>query len=165
MMQFTLGLAILAFTAIVGSYQFIDNMGLIESKERALMAAKMEAQQREDIFNKFQEFKDLALEQGLDQKFAIERMLGIGDPGPEFSFVGQSRNLTSQPIYRHNFRIQGPVTFLGAMQLIKKLSTLPGFAVYKVCYGCGKLPEGFSEDHHVISIEGYLYVYDATRGA
>ena len=162
MIKFTIGIAILAFTSIVGSFQYFENIDEIIIKERALVEAKEKRDRYQTIEDRAKKVRKISLAKGEDKKNTIERMLNIGAPGLTFEFIGQSKqNQGVDAIYNHNFRIEGPAEFTTLMETLKTLRETPGFVVSKVCYGCksgrkAKMEEG---QHHAI-IEGQIYVYD-----
>lgn len=161
MMKFTLGLAIIAFTMIVGSYQYLENVELISSRELGLKDAINRRTELQDLKQRVEGIKELGMIEGKDQKFNIERLLNIGTPGLEFSFIGQGRNPNSvEAIYHHSFRIAGPTDFATTMRVLRELSTKPGFIVSKICYSCQKSRKALPEGTVMIQIEGFLYVYN-----
>ena len=165
MMKFTLGLAILAFTILVGSYQFIDNQNLITAKERGLKEAIAKRGKFIRIKEKAKLIPQLSMKKGDDQKNTIERLLNIGSPGLTFNFIAQ-RNSTNanKTTIRHDFRIQGNANFMDTLRVLRQMRSLNGFSVYRVCLGCSKKKRGaseaFTQNSHSVLIEGYLYVYD-----
>lgn len=160
MMKFTLGLAIFAFTAIVGSYKYIENSDLLEARVRGLKEVSARRDETGRMKERLKVVKKISMPQGEDQKFTIERKLGIGAPGMDFNFVGQGRNNTAQPVFRHSFRIQGPADFTGILRLLRTLASQPGFAVNSICYACVDARSDLPEGQRIVTIEGYLYVFD-----
>jgi hypothetical protein len=161
MMKFTLGMAIIAFTMIVGSYQFLENDQLIAAREFGLKEAIARRDEMRQLKQKVEGIKKLGMVEGKDQKFNIERMLKIGSPGLEFSFTGQGRAPNSQEaIYKHTFKIEGPADFASTLSILRDLSTQPGFVVNRICYGCIKNRAELPKSTVLIQIEGFLYVYN-----
>jgi hypothetical protein len=160
-MKFTLGLAIIAFTMIVGSYQFIENNDLIATREFGLKDAMVRRDDHRLLKSKVEGIRKIGMIEGKDQKFNIERMLNIGSPGLEFNFIGQGRNPNStEAIYRHSFRITGPTDFASTMRILRELSTQSGFVVNKICYACQRSRKALPDGKVIIQIEGFLYVYN-----
>lgn len=163
MMKFTLGLAIIAFTLIVGSYKFIENDELIAARKFGLKDAIARRDETRMLKAKVQSVKKIGMVEGKDQKFSIERMLDIGTPGLEFSFVGQGRGANDATIYRHSFRIEGPADFASTMRVLRDLSKSPGFVVNKICYACRTNRTPLPDGQVIIQIEGFLYVYNPNK--
>lgn len=162
MMRFTIGLAILAFTAIVAGYQYVDNNQLITQTKRSLFDAQKKQKKYIQIRERAQNIPSMSMLRGDDKKNTIERMLGIGEPNLEFIFIGQARGLgDGTPIVRHTFKIEGPTTFSNLTDVLGKVKTIPGFLTYRVCYGCIKSNRDLGKDQHMVTVEGYLYAYDA----
>lgn len=160
-MQFTIGLCLLCFTAIVGSYQFFENQEIIASKQRGISTAERKLRSALQTFERLQQIKQKAMVQGQDQKFTIERAMGIGTPGLQFHFLGQPKyNGQDQSFYRYLYRIKGPGQFATMQRVLKYLSTNPGYTVHKICFGCNRPPRDAEEGVQDIQIEGYLYVYN-----
>jgi hypothetical protein len=161
MMRFTIGLILLAFTAVVGGYQLFSNYELIQVRERGVQDLSRKLDQNQRLIGRLQKVREQTMRRGQDQKFTIERMLGIGEPGLGFTFVGQPQKAGgSNAFYYHTYRISGPATFDEAYELLKKLAKRPGFSVYKFCFGCTRKPRGSPKNTNMVQIEGYLYVYD-----
>lgn len=161
MMKFTLGIAILAFTLIVGTYQHFENIDMIAIKERALKEAEKKKRKYQGIESRSKLVSRMAIAKGEDKKNTIERLLGIGEPNLSFEFIGQSKQIQGvDSIYKHSYRIEGPTNFDDLMKTVKSLRSIPGFIVNKVCYGCGSSRKKFKEGEHPVIIEGQLYVYD-----
>ncbi len=161
MLRFTLGLAIIAFTLIIGTFQFVQNQQTIEVRKRAVSEADRRRDEALRLEGMLADVKQNTMLQGDDQKFTIERTLDIGDPGLTLRFIGQPRPLVSnQGLYRHIFRITGPATYEQMNNVIKKMAELPGFAPYRFCYGCSKTPKGTADNLAMVLIEGYIYVHD-----
>lgn len=161
MIRFTIGIALLCFTAIIGSYVYFDKVDMLEIKQSGLRDVQSRRDQGKQLQTRIKTIRKTSMVQGDDQKFTIERLLDIGAPGMELRFVGQPRTLGgNKALYRHTFRINGPATFMETQKLVEKLSKLPGFTTYKYCYGCTKVRKGTPENMKMIQIEGYLYVYD-----
>jgi hypothetical protein len=162
MMRFTIGLAIIVFTLMIGGYQYFDNKGLIEAKERGLRETEQRLQEARDLQRRVKSIRKVSMLMGDDQKFTLERMLNIGAPGMELRFVGQPRYAGgNRALFRHTFRITGPATFESSVTVLQTMAGLPGFAPYKYCYACSNTPKGTPEHLRMVQIEGYLYVYDA----
>ncbi len=164
-MKFTLGLAILAFTAIVGTYQYYENSDLLEARARGLERAKKRSLESVRLHNRLQEVRKMAVRKGDDQKSSIERLLQIGaSTGLEFQFLGQPRSDGNPALYRHSYRIEGPTDFRTSMRLLNNLALLPGFTIHRVCYGCKNMPRSRddkkTDNRHMVTVEGFLYVYD-----
>lgn len=161
MMKFTLGIAILVFTLIVGSYEYFDNEELISAKQRGLAEAKAKQQRFERIENRSKQISNFAIPRGEDKKNTIERQLGIGEPGLKFSFIGQARRETAHlGIIRHTFKIEGPATFAQAIKVLNDLHDRPGYVIYDTCFNCSFAKRDLPQNQHLIKIEGYLYAYD-----
>ncbi len=161
MMRFTIGLAIFAFTLIIGTYMYFDKVDLITVKERGLREVMEDRDSGRQLKTRIKKIRKLSMVMGDDRKFTIERTLGIGAPGLELRFIGQPRYTGgNRALYRHTFRISGPAHFAEAMSTLRKLSALPGFSLYQFCYACTKPPKGTDKNLKMIQIEGYLYVYD-----
>lgn len=162
MMKFTIGLAIIAFTLIVGGYKYTENADLVAIKETGLRQVIGRKDAANKLLARYEEIKKKSIKTGDDQKFTIERTLNIGEGGLEFKFLGQSSNEDGDALYNHTFRISGPANFAELMRVTQQLSTLPGFSVYRVCYACDKpkKKQKLKDGQHMVTIEGYLYVYD-----
>jgi hypothetical protein len=164
MMKFTLGIAIIVFTAIVGSYKYVENEELIIAKQRGLIEAKDKLERYLRIEQRSKQIPKFAVVRGDEKKNIIERLLEIGEPGLKFNFIGQARRQDAHlGIIRHTFKVSGPASFKELQDLLKKMQTLPslpGFVVYNVCFGCGATNQQLGENQHMINIEGYLYAYD-----
>lgn len=164
MMKFTLGIAILVFTAIVGSYKYVENEDLLIAKQRGLIEAKDKLERFLRIEQRSKQVPKFAVARGDDKKNIIERLLEIGEPGLKFNFIGQARRQDAHlGIIRHTFKITGPATFSQTQEVLKKMQTLPslpGFVIYNFCYGCGTTNKELEADEQMVNIEGYLYAYD-----
>ena len=161
MMRFTIGLVLLAFTIVVGGYQLYNNNDLIQVRERGVRDLQHKLDQNQRLILQLQKVRQQTMQRGQDQKFTIERMLNIGEPGLSFSFVGQPQRAgANNAFYRHTYRISGPGTFGDAYAVLKELAKRPGFSVYKYCFGCTRTPRNAPDNTHMVQIEGYLYVYD-----
>lgn len=164
MMKFTLGLCIFAFTLIMGIYNFNENKSVLARQQAGLRDMIDRKEQASELLRRFEEIKNKSLKSGDDQKFTIERQLGIGEGGLEFRFLGQSGNENGEPLYNHTFSIQGTGTFDDMLAVLQQLAAQPGYAVYRMCFACdrmqltGKAP--LKKGHYSITIEGFLYVYD-----
>lgn len=161
MIKFTLGIAIIAFSTIVGLFQYFENVDMIEVKERSLAQSISKKDMYQRIERRAQGLIETSMLRGEDKKNKIERLLNIGEPNLTFEFVGQGQNVQSvDALYRHNFKIEGPSDFKGLMDTLKALNATPGFVVYKVCQGCSKSRKTYEAGQHSTLIEGHLYVYD-----
>lgn len=161
MMKFTLGIAIIAFTLIVSSYQYFENIDMIEVKTRSLEQAREKKETYLRIEKQAGNLVNISLPRGEDKKNKIERLLQIGEPKLTFEFIGQGQNVQSvDALYRHNFRIEGPSDFNTFMDVLKRINETPGFIINKVCQGCSKSKKGSAPGEHMTTIEGQLYVYD-----
>ena len=162
MMKFTIGLALLIFTIIVGSYEYADNEDLMRAKERGLeeMQAKKERYLR--IEQRSKQISEFSIPRGEDKKNTLEKMLEIGEPHFKFSFIGQARRDTAHlGIIRHTFRIEGPATFEDTLTLLEKLRDKPGFVVTRTCFNCKyNKSQKIETGQYITTIEGYLYAYD-----
>lgn len=162
MMRFTIGLALLVFTLIIGLYQYYDNSSLIEAKQRGLRNVEERLNDALTLQERVKNIRNVTMLQGDDQKFPLERALNIGEPGMEFRFVGQPRYAGSnRGLFRHTFRITGPATFEDTVKVLNTMAGIKGFAPYKYCIGCTAAPKGTPKGFEMVQIEGYLYVYDA----
>ncbi|MFZ2620120.1 MAG: hypothetical protein WAX89_04535 [Alphaproteobacteria bacterium] len=162
MMRFTLGLAIIVFTLIIGGYNYFENVKLLDAKQRGLDDVENQLREAQELQNRVQNIRKTSMLMGDDQKFTLERMLDIGAPGLEFRFVGQPRYAGSnRALFRHTFRVTGPADFATSVGVLKKMATLPGFTPYQYCFGCVATPKGTPAQLKMVQIEGYLYVYDA----
>ena len=161
MMKFTLGIAILVFTLIVGSYEYMDNETLIAAKERGLDEAEAKKERYKRIERRSQQISQFAIPRGEDKKNTIERLLEIGEPGLKFSFIGQaSRETAHLGLIRHTFKIEGPSTVEKALRVLSDVNQRPGYVVYDVCFDCSYNKKDLTEGQHLVKIEGYLYAYD-----
>lgn len=160
MIKFTLGLSIFCLSIILGGYMYMENKSLYQAKEDGLYVAQQERDEARSLQGKIQNIRKLSLVRGDDQKLTIERMLDIGAPGMELRFVGQAKSSGNQGLLRHTFRISGPATFEESEAVLSKMAQLPGFTIYKYCYGCSRPPKGTPKARRMIDMEGYLYVYD-----
>lgn len=161
MIRFTIGLALLIFTIIIGSYMYMDNKNIIAAKKAGLRDIENQLAQARDLQKRIRNIRNISMEMGDDQKFTLERQLDIGAPGMELRFIGQPRYASgSRALFRHTFRINGPATFADSVSVMKKMARIPGFAPYKYCFDCINAPKGTPENQSMIQIEGYLYVYD-----
>ncbi|MDD9911613.1 MAG: hypothetical protein OXR68_05450 [Alphaproteobacteria bacterium] len=161
MMRFTLGLALIVFTVIIGLYQYLENADLLAAKERGLLEVHERLDNAKNLQARVKNIRKVSMLMGDDQKFTLERLLDIGAPGMELRFVGQPRYAGgNRALFRHTFRITGPATFANSTKVLEKMASLPGFAPYKYCLGCSNPPKGSPEHLKMVQIEGYLYVYD-----
>lgn len=162
MMQFTLGATLLAFSLIMGGYMYMENADLINIKQRGLTQVEQKFKQNAQMIQRLSTIKEKTMERGQDQKANLERFLGIGAPGLVLSFTGTPLQAdgSSNNFYRHNFRVIGPATFMKAQEVITKMAETPGFTVHKVCLGCTRRPSDLPEGQNMVSIEGFLYVYN-----
>lgn len=163
MMKFTIGAAILVFTVIVGSYQFFQDKETLNQRERGLVQVRQKLHQSKQLLERLQLVRERAMERGQDQKFTIERALGIGDPGLQLQFVGRPQSADggdSRTFYRHTYRITGLSDFQTAWQVVRKLVEVPGFSIHKFCMNCTRTPRNTPTGYRTVQIEGYLYVYD-----
>lgn len=162
MMRFTIGLALIVFTLMIGGYQYMDNQSLIEAKQKGLRDVKGQLEDALALQSRIQNIRKVSMLMGDDQKFTLERMLDIGAPGLELRIIGQPRYAGgNRALFRHTFRIAGPADFADGMAVLQKMSNLPGFAPYQYCFGCTNTPKGTPASQRMVQIEGYLYVYDA----
>jgi len=161
MMRFAIGLAIIAFTIIVGTYQFFEDVDSINARQQGLERSLKKQKKFMKIQKQSKNLASNAVAKGDDKKNKIERQLGIGKPNLSFSFVGQS-NEQNKPLFRHTFKITGFSKFDHYLTTMRNLDKLPGFIVYNTCYGCiaKKVRTKRADDEHSVTIEGYLYVYD-----
>lgn len=161
MIRFTLGLALLIFTLIIGFYVYLDNKSIIAAKQAGLRDIENQLVEAQNLQERIRNIRNISMGMGSDQKFTLERQLDIGAPGMEFRFIGQPRYASgSRALFRHTFRINGPATFTDSVNVLKKMAQIPGFAPYKYCFDCISAPKGTPERLSMIQIEGYLYVYD-----
>lgn len=161
MIRFTLGLIIFALTIVMGGYMYFQNLSIIESRRNALATIQEEKEDGIKLKERIKNIRKMSTVSGDDQKFTIERTIGIGAPGLELKFIGQPRTAGgSRAMYRHTFRITGPATFQKSLDTVRKISVMPGFAIYKYCYACAQAPKDTPENEKMVQIEGYLYVYD-----
>ncbi len=161
MMRFTLGLAIIVFTLIIGAYQYTQNGELLETKRHGLHEIESRLDDAILLQGRVKNVRKVSMTMGDDQKFTLERMLMIGAPGMELRFVGQPRYAGgNRALFRHTFRISGPASFMDSVNVLKQMTTLKGFAPYKYCYACTKTPKDTPKNLKMVQIEGYLYVYD-----
>ncbi len=161
MIKFAVGLALIIFTAILGTYFYIEQSTLYETRQSGLEEALSRRDEGKDLQQRIRAIRARSMISGDDQKFTIERLLDIGAPGMEWRFVGQPRQFgNNRALYRHTARITGPATYAESQALLRKLVTLPGFVPYRYCYACSLPPRGTPEDQKMVQIEGYLYVYD-----
>lgn len=164
MMKFTLGIAIIIFTSIVGSYKYLENEERIIAKQRGLISETEKRERFLRIEQRSKQIPKFAVVRGDDKKNIIEKLLEIGEPGLKFNFIGQARREDAHlGIIRHTFKISGPATFAETQKLLKTMQTLPsmpGFVVYSTCFGCGATNKKLEEGEHMVNIEGYLYAYD-----
>ncbi|MFZ2587256.1 MAG: hypothetical protein WAZ18_03960 [Alphaproteobacteria bacterium] len=161
MMRFMIGLAVLFLTVVWGLYTYNSNSELLMMKEVGLEEALGKRDEGQNLQERIRNVRKVSMVTGDDQKFTIERLLDIGSPGMEFKFVGQPRVYGgNRALYRHTWRIAGPARYADSLELSRKLATLPGFVVYKYCFGCALPPKGSPPDVKMVQLEGYLYVYD-----
>lgn len=160
MLRFTFGLAIVCMTVIFGGYLWFGNNSLLEAKKNGVYAAEQKRDEALGLQTKIRQIRKLSLVRGDDQKLTLERMLDIGAPGLQLRFVGQAKTSGNQGLIRHTFRVNGPATFAESHAMLAKMSSLPGFSVYKYCYACSRSPKGTPANRKMVNVEGYLYVYD-----
>jgi hypothetical protein len=161
MMRFTVGLGLLIITLIVGIYSYTDQLAQLDAKERGVAEALEKRDAGKNLQVRIRELRKSGLVAGEDQKFTIERLLNIGAPGLEWRFIGQPRPFASnRALYRHTFRITGAASYAQLNEVVRRLATLPGFAPYRACFGCGLPPKDAPEGAHSVQLEGYVYVYD-----
>ena len=161
MMKFTLGLAILAFTLIVGSYQYFENEDLILRKEQGLKEAERKRDRYIRIKEASKQIPELSIIRGDDKKNTIERLLKLRDKGMTFSFLGQANRQDAYlGLIRHTYKIEGPATYMEVLEVLDAMDALPGFVNYRVCYGCAASNRKMDDNEHMVNIEGYLYAYD-----
>lgn len=161
MMKFTAGLAILLLAAIWGIYAYNQNSDMYAIKQAGLEEAQGRRDEGKNLQGRIRDIRKNSMVAGDDQKFTVERLLGIGAPRMEWKFVGQPRVYgNNKALYRHTFRIAGPATYAESQELMRKLATLPGFVPYRYCFGCALAPKGTPPNVKMVQVEGYLYVYD-----
>lgn len=160
MIRFTLGLAVVFITVVLGGYMWFNNKSLILAKTDGLYRAQQERDEALNLKGKIRNIRKLSLVRGDDQKLTLERMLDIGNPGMELRFVGQAQSAGDAGLLRHTFRISGPATFDESLSVVKRMAQMPGFNMYKYCFACSRAPKGTPASRKMVDIEGYLYVYD-----
>lgn len=161
MIRFALGLALIFFTLIVGTYFIYQQKDVFDARQFALEDALDKRTEGKALQKRIRELRNRSMVAGDDQKFTIERRLDIGAPGMEWRFIGQPRLFgNNRALYRYTFRIAGPATYDEAQELLRKLVTNPGYVPYRFCFACSQPPRGTPENLRVVQIEGYLYVYD-----
>lgn len=161
MMKFTIGIALLAFTLIVGGYRFSNNMELISSRENSVQSAQDTFQRSQQLKQSVKGINKRAIPIQDSQKSSIERMLAIGQPGPSFTYVGQPvYGSGDRSFYKYTYRIKGPATFEKAMAIVNLISENKGFTISKFCFACGRLPRNTDESLKMVDIEGDVYIYD-----
>lgn len=161
MIRFSIGMAILVFTAILGIYRFSDLSGRYHDQTLALEEAEAKRTEGKDLSERIRLIRRLSVTTTDAQKFNIERMLDIGNPGMEWRFVGQPLvRGVNRSLYRYTFRISGPTTYAESQDLLQRMNQLPGFVPYRYCYACTQNPRGAPDNLRTVQIEGYLYAYD-----
>lgn len=161
MMRFMLGASLLLLTVVWGIYTYTSNRDLYDIKLAGLEEAEQRRDEGKNLQARMKTIRTISMAVGDDQKFTIERRLGIGAPAMEFRFLGQPRVYGgNRALYRHSFRISGPATYADSQEVMRKLVTLPGYVPTKYCFGCALPPKNTPDNKKMVQIEGYLYVYD-----
>ncbi len=161
MIQFTIGLALFAFAAILGTFKVFENIDQIQVSENSLRSSMKDRDKILRIQTNIQKSVRETLEAGQDQKNNIERLFNLADKDLDFNFVGQpTQNPAAPGIYYHTYRITGTETYSNVSDLLTLIASTPGFSVYRTCFNCSRTNRELKPGHHMILIEGYLYVHN-----
>lgn len=161
MIRFAAGLAIIIFAGILGTYKYFSNASDFESRTEALQDALGKRDAGKDLQERIRVIRKISLLNEDAQKFNIERMLDIGAPRLEWKFVGQPTIRGNKALFRYVFRVTGPASFQESNDLITRMSQLPGFVPYRMCFACSAPPRGTPPELSMVQIEGYVYAYDS----
>ncbi len=161
MIQFTIGLALFAFAAILGTFKVFENIDKIQVTENSLRSSMKNRDKILRIQTNIQKSIRETLEVGQDQKNNIERLFNLAEKDLDFNFVGQpTQNPAAPGIYYHTYRITGTETYAAVTELLTLIASTPGFSVYKTCFNCARTNRELKPGHHTVQIEGYLYVHN-----
>jgi hypothetical protein len=163
MFQFTLGLVLMAFSIIVGGFQYMENNAAVDAQRKKLDQAIRDKKEAGRFSKKIDIIKEITLRKGEDQKLNIERAIEL-PRNLEFRYTSEAdpNSPENKFFYRHNFEIAGLTNFVTGVQLINKLENMNGFVIYSACFGCLSLPAGVIPDpsEKMIQIKGIVYVYN-----
>jgi len=135
MIQFTIGLALFAFAAILGTFKVFENIDQIQVSENSLRSSMKDRDKILRIQTNIQKSVRETLEAGQDQKNNIERLFNLADKDLDFNFVGQpTQNPAAPGIYYHTYRITGTETYSNVSDLLTLIASTPGFSVYRTCF-------------------------------
>lgn len=161
MIQFTIGIALFAFAAILGTFQAFENIDQMAVTENSLRSTMKERDKILKIQTDITRAVRETLEAGQDQKNNIERLFNLGDKDLEFNFIGQPNlNPAAPGIYYHTYRITGSASFSEVFDLLNLIAASPGFTVFRTCLDCTRSIRELPTGHHTVMIEGYLYVHN-----
>ncbi|MDE0723128.1 MAG: hypothetical protein OSB62_00330 [Alphaproteobacteria bacterium] len=161
MIQFTIGLALFAFAAILGTFKSFENVDKIQVTQNSLQSSMRDRDRILKIQTDIQKAVRETLEAGQDQKNNIERLFNLAERDLEFSFIGQpTQNPAAPGIFYHTYRITGIETYSKISELLTLIASTPGFSVYKTCFNCSRVSRELKPGHHMITIEGHLYVHN-----
>lgn len=162
MIKFAVGLAIIVFTFIMGIYRYMDLSTQAEDRAIALEDALSKRDEGKNLSKRINKIRRTSIVTDDAEKFKIERLLDIGNPGMEWRFVGQPLvRGSNKALYRYTFRVSGPSTFAESQALLQRMNKLPGFVVYRYCFACTQTPRNTAEELRMVQIEGFMYAYDA----
>ena len=161
MIQFTIGIALFAFAAILGTFKVFENIDQIQVTENSLRSSMKDRDRVLKIQTDIQKAVKDTLETGQDQKNNIERLFNLAEKDLAFNFVGQpTQNPAAPGIYYHTYRITGSETYATISDLLAIIASTPGFTVYRTCFNCTRTNRELKPGHHTVLIEGYLYVHN-----
>jgi len=163
MVQFTIGLILIAISLIFGGVQFLENNTILQVQQKQLDQARSDKEAAGRFAKKIETIKEVTLRKGEDQKLNIERAIALPQR-LEFRYTSEAdaNSPENQYFYRHNFEIAGITNFYTGLQLINKLENMNGFVIYSACFGCLTPPSGTepAENEKMIQIKGTVYVYN-----
>lgn len=164
MIQFAIGLILIAMSAIVGTYQYSQTTDRTASETARYHRLEQQKREVANIKQRLENTKKELVKQGDDQRASIEKTLNLADSQMQFKYVTMANlnDPSNRYFYRHEFQITGPSTFYDALKLIDKLENTKGVVLYSACMAC-IIPDQrtqLKEDQHMVQIKGYLYVYN-----
>lgn len=164
MIQFAIGLALLAFSIFVGSFQYFDNVQSITNFQERLENTKRQVRQASQFEKRIARVRELVMPQGDDQVSKLNKRLELGGTKLTFQLVSKVNpdDPANKYFYRHTFEINGVARYFAFFNLLNQLDSTPGVVLLQACMECGNPPAGtkVADDEHVVRIRGYIYVYN-----
>jgi hypothetical protein len=167
MIKFSIGVALLTFSVIVGVYEYFEKTAEIGRNRVALQQTLSQRDQVSQISQRIEAIKRVTLARGQDQKSNIEKILQIDQgSGIEFRYINEASpdDPANAYFYRHTFEITGVMDFIGGVKLLNRLENIPGLVVYSVCANCTKPTDAAQLEKGIIfQIKGFAYVYNTAN--